>query len=103
MGNDGFGEGEQMIYFTLQEMMAVRAERDDFERKGKELCSAYGNSLITIHDLRKQIATRTAPVSDEEWRLTGSGIGNQTVAWRFEVDRLLAARDKADDVVKENK
>ena len=56
MGNDGFGEGEQMIYFTLQEMMAVRAERDELERKGQELCQAYGNSLILIHDLEVENA-----------------------------------------------
>jgi len=33
------------------EIERLKAERDEFERKGKELCSAYGNSLITIHDL----------------------------------------------------
>jgi chromosome segregation ATPase len=79
----------------------------------RERCAGVESHLFRAQDeyeslehqnaaLREQLATRTAPVSDEEWRLTGSGIGNQTVAWRFEVDRLLAARDKADDAVKEN-
>ena len=45
-----------MIYFTLQEMMAVRAERDELERKGQELCQAYDNSLILIHDLEVENA-----------------------------------------------
>jgi chromosome segregation ATPase len=79
----------------------------------RERCAGVESHLFRAQDeyeslehqnaaLREQLATRTAPVSDEEWRLTGSGIGNQTVAWRFEIDRLLAARDKADDAVKEN-
>jgi chromosome segregation ATPase len=78
----------------------------------RERCAGVESHLFRAQDeyeslehqnaaLREQLATRTAPVSDEEWRLTGSGIGNQTVAWRFEIDRLLAARDKADDAVKE--
>ena len=29
-------------------------ERDEFERKGKELCVAYGTALITIHDLTRE-------------------------------------------------
>lgn len=34
----------------------LEAQRDNFERKGKELCQAYGTSLITIYDLQKQVA-----------------------------------------------
>lgn len=47
------------------ENLSLKAERDDFERKGKELCSAYGNSLITIHDLNATVARLGADVSDE--------------------------------------
>jgi hypothetical protein len=54
-----------MIYFTLQEMMAVRAERDELERKGQELCSAYGNSLVTIHDL--EVENAKLRVSNGKW------------------------------------
>lgn len=40
---------------TLIERIAkAEAARDDFERKGKDLCQAYGTSLITIHDLQQE-------------------------------------------------
>jgi hypothetical protein len=29
-------------------------DRDEFERKGKELCQSYGTSLIAIHDLQQE-------------------------------------------------
>ena len=44
-----------------------KVQREDFERKGKELCCAYGNSLITIHDLEaqaKEDARETAEVNE---------------------------------------
>ncbi len=33
----------------------AEAKRDEFERKGKELCCSYGNSLVEIHELKKQM------------------------------------------------
>ena len=42
----------------------LEAERDEHERKGKDLCSAYGNSLIEIHDLKAQVTRLMEPVSD---------------------------------------
>jgi len=39
----------------LERIADLAAEVDELERKGKDLCSAYGNSLITIHDLRKAL------------------------------------------------
>lgn len=31
-----------------------KKERDELKRKGEELCGAYGNALIKIHDIEKQ-------------------------------------------------
>ena len=36
------------------ENATLKEQRDEFERKGKELCTAYGNALITIYDLKKR-------------------------------------------------
>jgi hypothetical protein len=38
---------------------ALKQERDEFERKGQELASAYGNALIKIHDLEAALARAT--------------------------------------------
>jgi len=39
----------------VERIADLAAEVAELERKGKDLCSAYGNSLITIHDLRKAL------------------------------------------------
>ena len=44
------------ITYLIERIAAVEAERDEFERKGKDLCQAYGNSLVTIHDLKADLA-----------------------------------------------
>jgi len=55
------------------ELEQLREQRDEFERKGKELCQAYGTSLIIIHDLKAENARLKAPVSLDERRKFGGG------------------------------
>ena len=42
---------------------ALTKERDEFERKGKDLASAYGNSLLKIAALEAQLAAVTGKVT----------------------------------------
>jgi hypothetical protein len=52
-----YGIGGMPLPTTLTGLTRPEAEAilaalsGEFQRKGKELCSAYGNALITIHDL----------------------------------------------------
>jgi len=54
-------------YMETKKIVASQAQQiSELTRKGEELCSAYGNSLIMIHDLRKAleaIVKRVALVS----------------------------------------
>lgn len=43
---------------------ALTKERDEFERKGIELCHAYGNALIKAHDDKNAIAALTKDLSE---------------------------------------
>jgi len=56
-------ELQKQVYAPESYIEQLRTERDDFERKGKELCSAYGNSLIKIHDLEVANATHIHDLS----------------------------------------
>ena len=75
-------------------------ERDEFERKGKELCNAYGNSLIKIHDLEHELSQARAaaeamgrPVSDDEWGVCNVPSFKEIDALhRKMADALIAAR-----------
>ncbi len=49
----------------------LEAERDELECKGKDLCCAYGNALITIHDLREQNARLVEALNSERKDETG--------------------------------
>jgi hypothetical protein len=40
------------------ENATLKEQRDEFEREGKELCTAYGNTTITIYDLKKRAAAQ---------------------------------------------
>lgn len=41
--------------YWQQKCFALEKERDEFERKGKDLCSAYGESLIKVADLEAEL------------------------------------------------
>lgn len=57
---------EERITKLTADLEAVKQERDEFERKGKDLCSAYGNSLIEIHDLKKGLEAANKWVAELE-------------------------------------
>ena len=70
--------------YSFEEVIAVlRKERDEFERKGKDLCSAYGNALVTIHDLKARVEQLSRPVSDEEIHIFYSGECEAGVSFDF--------------------
>lgn len=79
------------------ENVALKVKSDDFERKGKDLCQAYGNALIAIRDLKATVERLSAPISkdeltkyDSDWdSAPGSEIDNWT---RLAINNLLAAR-----------
>lgn len=52
---DSSGVTQKGTNKILDDIESVKAERDNFERKGKELCLAYGNALMTIYDLKAEI------------------------------------------------
>ena len=68
-------EIEEIARLTA-ENTALKAQSDEFESKGKELCSSYGNALITIHDLKAraeaaeaQLKVLSAPHEKLEWEI----------------------------------
>jgi chromosome segregation ATPase len=52
---------EEKLLQTVSDLQKRLAEaetaRDEFERKGKDLCCAYGNALVEVHDLKRKIAS----------------------------------------------
>lgn len=78
-----------------QRLAAVEKERDAFERKGKDLCIAHGNALVTIHDLQTEHARLT-----KELQAIKSTVGDEDFYLRQENARLkgevLTARNLAD-------
>lgn len=66
----------------IERIAKAEAERDELERKGKDLCCAYGNALITIADLKRDFAR---PVSMKEMPV-GAEFS------QVKVNALLAAR-----------
>lgn len=48
------------IIAQADELEELRDEKAELTRKGKELCCAYGNALVTIHDKEQQLSNYQA-------------------------------------------
>lgn len=49
---------------TRAALDAATKERDEFERKGKDLCQAYGNSLMNIDHITRELAAAQAQIAE---------------------------------------